>query len=107
MGETLSMITVCAWCERYLGSSGEPVTHGICPACTSRQYWRDSPVLVVSRHRQEMAPVLLRLLKGSPEVRVIVERRGDDRRRRRETDGPGVERRSGQDRRRGDDLILI
>ena len=102
------MITVCAWCDRYLGPSETPVTHGICPTCVARQHWHDSPVLVVSRHRQEMAPVLLRLLQGSPEVRVVVERRGDDRRRRREADArPGVERRSGHDRRRGDDLMLI
>ena len=102
------MITVCAWCDRYLGPSETPVTHGICVACAARQHWRDSPVLVVSRHRQAMMPVLLRLLQGSPEVRIVLERRGDDRRRGRESDaGPGVERRSGQDRRRGDDLILM
>jgi hypothetical protein len=102
------MITVCAWCDRYLGPSGTPVTHGICEACTARQHWRDSPVLVVSRHREAMMPVLLRLLHGSPEVKIVLERRGDDRRQRRAADAePGVERRSGQDRRRGDDLMLI
>ena len=102
------MITVCAWCDRYLGPSETPVTHGICVACTARQHWHDSPVLVVSRHRQGMVPVLLRLLQGSPEVKIVVERRGDDRRRPRVADAqPGVERRSGQDRRRGDDLILM
>jgi hypothetical protein len=101
------MITVCAWCDRYLGPSGTPVTHGICVACTARQHWRDSPVLVVSRHREAMMPVLLRLLHGSPEVKIVVERRGDDRRRRAADPEPRVERRSGQDRRRGDDLMLI
>jgi hypothetical protein len=101
------MITVCAWCDRYLGPDDAHVTHGICPACTARQHWRDAPVLVVSRHREAMAPVLRHLLHGSPEVRIVVERRRDDR---RQADGPvpaNVDRRSGRDRRRRPELMLI
>ena len=102
------MITVCAWCDRYLGPEGSAVTHGICPACTARQHWRDSPVLVVSRHREAMAPVLRHLLHGSPEVRIVIERRRDERRRAEEPAPANVDRRSGRDRRRRRaDLVLV
>jgi hypothetical protein len=101
------MITVCAWCDRYLGPHETPVTHGICTACTERQLWRDSPVLVVARHRESFVPVLRHLLQGNPEVKIVVDRRQDERRRARVAITPGAERRSGQDRRRGDDLQLI
>jgi len=99
------MVTVCAWCDRYLGPEDTAVTHGICDACTARQHWRDAPVLVVARHREEMIPVLRHLLQGSPEVKIVLERRQDER---RQADcAPGVERRSGHDRRRRDDLALL
>jgi hypothetical protein len=101
------MVTVCAWCDRYLGPDETPVTHGICLACTARQHWRESPVLVVSRHREPMVPVLRHLLQGSPEVKIVVERREDERRRSRAADTIVIERRSGQDRRRRDELMLI
>ena len=101
------MVTVCAWCDRYLGPDETPVTHGICLACTSRQHWPESPVLVVSRHRQSMVPVLRQLLQGSPQVKIVVDRRADERRRSRAADVIVIERRSGQDRRRRDELTLI
>jgi hypothetical protein len=101
------MVTVCAWCDRYLGPDDVPVTHGICLACTARQHWRDSPVLVVSRHRESMVPVLRQLLQGNPEVKIVVERRADERRRARPRDVIVIERRSGQDRRRRDDMMLL
>jgi hypothetical protein len=101
------MVTVCAWCERYLGPRDAPVTHGICAACTARQHWHDRPVLVVSRHREPLIPVLRHLLQGSPEVKIVLERRQDERRQRDFVPGPGVERRSGSDRRRRGDLLLI
>jgi hypothetical protein len=103
--ERRSMLTVCAWCDRFLGPADAEVTHGICAACTSRQHWRDSPVLVVSRDRESIAPVLRELLHGHPEVRVVVDRRQDHRRHAAPAES-GVERRSGQDRRRPPDLIL-
>ncbi len=100
------MFTVCAWCDRYLGSKDAEVTHGICAACTSRQHWRDSPVLVVAPHREEMVEVLRHLLRGSPEVTIVVDRRRLNRRRRALV--PPIERRSVADRRRRrTDLQLI
>jgi hypothetical protein len=100
------MVTVCAWCDRYLGPENSAVTHGICAACTARQHWRDSPVLVVAAHREPLIPVLQHLLAGSPEVRIVVDRRRDERRRYDSVEAPNVERRSGRDRRRRDDLFL-
>ena len=105
MGETLPMITVCAWCDRYLGGHEVAITHGICTTCTARQHWHDSPVLVVSRERESLIPVLRHLLHGIPEVKIVLERRADER--RQATFVPGVERRSGRDRRRRDDLALL
>ncbi len=95
------MVTVCAWCERYLGASPEPpVTHGICPACAARQQWQDTPVVVVSRHRADLREVLQHLLQGEPAIRVVVDRRAGDRRREEGVIDPGTERRQASDRRR-------
>jgi hypothetical protein len=99
------MVTVCAWCDRFLGPDEAPVTHGICTACAARQHWRDSPTVVVSRAREAMIPVLRHLLQGIPEVKIVLERRQDER--RQTSFAPGVERRSGRDRRRRDDLVLL
>jgi hypothetical protein len=100
------MVTVCAWCDRYLGPNDAAVTHGICTACTARQHWRDSPVLVVSREREELMPVLRHLLHGIPEVTIVVERRQDERRQAEHAPAAG-DRRSGHDRRRHGDLVLL
>jgi len=99
------MMTVCAWCDRFLGPDNGEITHGICGACTARQHWRDVPVLVVAAHRQELVPVIEELLRGHPELRIVVDRRRDRRRRQAGTQA-GVERRSGADRRRQPDLYL-
>ena len=101
------MVTVCAWCDRYLGPDDAVITHGICNACTARQHWRDLPVLVVSRHREALIPVLRHLLQGSPEVKIVLERRQDRRRQSPVVAVPAEERRSGHDRRRRGDLLLI
>jgi hypothetical protein len=98
------MLTVCAWCDRFLGPDSPDVSHGICTACTARQHWRDSPVLVVAPEREALVPVLRHLLQGRPEVRIVVDRRQD--RRRREAAAASVERRSGQERRSRPDLFL-
>jgi hypothetical protein len=99
------MLTVCAWCDRFLGPEHVEITHGICTACTARQHWHDSPVLVVAPHRAAMVPVLRQLLQGQPEVKIVLDRRHDHRRRQ---DGPAAdgERRSGQDRRHRADMQL-
>ena len=78
------MVTVCAWCQRYMGSM-EPlhnpsVSHGICSDCVERDSLDDAPVLVVSRDRVEAIPVLQSLLRGAPEIAIVVDRRAGERR---------------------------
>ena len=79
------LVTVCAWCERFLGmrkSEGEDVvSHGICRACATRHHWIEPPTLVVSRARPDLQRVLQELLRGTPEIRVVVDRRERERRR--------------------------
>jgi hypothetical protein len=102
------MVTVCAWCERYLGAreTDPPVTHGICDPCTARQRWADTPVLVVSPHRAELSALLEHLLRGDPAIRVIVDRRAGERRQAR-GDVEGDRRLEPDRRRRGADAVLI
>ena len=78
------MITVCAWCQSYLGSK-EPmddpgITHGICTPCAQRQTLEGAPVLVVSPNRAGTIPLLNTLLRGSPDIAIVVDRRGGERR---------------------------
>lgn len=104
------MVTVCAWCERYLGAQETemPVTHGICAPCTSRQRWSDTPVLVVSRDRADLQGVLQHLLQGEPAIRVVVDRRETHRRRAEdESVSPGERRMMSDRRRRSADAFLI
>ena len=59
------MVTICAWCQRYLGTK-EPLadpslTHGICKTCALRQQLAGSPTLVISRERAQALPFLLGL----------------------------------------------
>lgn len=91
------MVTVCAWCQKFLGLkepfSQADVSHGICTTCSARQHIDDFPVLVVSRSRVDTLPVLESLLKGTPEIKVVVDRRQNDRRRHRQgVDVPGGRR---------------
>jgi len=78
------MVTVCAWCQRYMGSK-EPlhdpaVSHGICSACVERQSLTDTPVVVVSPARVSTIPLLQTLLRGAPDVTIVVDRRSCERR---------------------------
>jgi hypothetical protein len=78
------MVTVCAWCQKYMGSK-EPlhdpaVSHGICGACVERESLDDAPVLIVSRGRAEAIPMLQTLLRGAPEIAIVVDRRASERR---------------------------
>ena len=78
------MVTVCAWCQKYMGSK-EPlqdpsVSHGICSACVERQSLADTPVLVVSPDRAGAVPLLNTLLRGAPDVAIVVDRRSRERR---------------------------
>jgi hypothetical protein len=91
------MVTVCAWCEKFLGLkeplSHADISHGICNTCSARQRIEDFPVLVVSRTRIDTLPILESLLKGSPEIKVVVDRRQNERRRQRAAvDIPGGRR---------------
>ena len=97
------MVTICAWCERYLGTTKEPgpvVTHGICEPCAARQRWTDAPVIVIARHRAELRAVLEQVLRGEPAMRIVVDRRLGDRRRSRVEPGSTWENPRGRDRRR-------
>ena len=104
------MIAVCVRCQRFLGikdpvSQGD-VSNGICPACSARQQIADFPVLVVSRSRADTIPVLEGLLQSTPEIKVVVDRRQNDRRRSRASvDVPGG-RRLLRDRRERLSLLL-
>jgi hypothetical protein len=107
------MVRVCAWCQRYLGSM-EPfhdptISHGICSDCVERDPLDDAPVLVVSRGRERAIPVLRSLLRGAPEIAIVVDRRGHDRRGDSDHGRPVayvVERRE-TDRRRSPSLYLV
>src|SRR5437870_1438276 len=78
------VVSVCAWCERFLGikepKSDSTITHGICRTCFARQTWTETPVLVVSRERQHLVPILEEMMRGIPEIRLVVDRRRQDRR---------------------------
>ncbi len=84
------MVTVCAWCQKYMGSM-EPfhdpaVSHGICTNCIERESLADAPVLVVSPRRAPAIPVLQTLLRGAPEIAIVVDRRARERRGDHESD---------------------
>ena len=103
------MVRVCAWCQRYLGIKHPHqggISHGICRPCSARQHWKEAPVLVVSPEMKHVIPVLEELLRGKPEILVMLERRngdrrnGDERRKaRRVEDSPRNDRRKGEDQR--------
>jgi hypothetical protein len=105
------MVSVCAWCEKYLGVK-EPldsleVSHGICSACKARQQLEEPPTLVISKRRADALPVLASLLQGTPAIPVVVDRRSIERRRERPSvDIPGG-RRMLRDRRRGTDIVVV
>ena len=105
------MVCICAWCEKYLGVK-EPletfeVSHGICPVCRARQELERPPTLVISKTRADALPVLEGLLKGTPAIPVVVDRRTYDRRGEKlPVDIPGGRRMLG-DRRQGTNLMLL
>jgi hypothetical protein len=107
------MVTVCAWCQKYMGSM-EPfhdpaVSHGICASCLERDSLEDAPVLVVSPRRAPAIPMLQTLLRGAPEIAIVVERRAGERRGEEAHGRPiayVVDRRA-TDRRRAPSLYLV
>jgi hypothetical protein len=101
------MVHVCAWCERFLGPTSPElrVSHGICSPCLKGLDWEDDPpVLVLSRRRAHLLPVFRELLRGTPGVRVVVDRR-EGPRRQADAPAPAADRRR-TDRRRQPDLTL-
>ena len=111
------MVTVCAWCQKYMGSKEplhEPaVSHGICDACVERRSFDREPVLVVSRDRAALIPKLQTLLRGAPEISIVLDRRSVERRRGNgKGDGHGspvasVADRRGTSRRRTPSFYLV
>lgn len=105
------MVRVCAWCERYLGvkdSETIAVTHGICAPCLTRQEWSEAPTLILSREREPLLPLFRSLLRGAPEIQIIVDRRIGERRRAAEPPPtPSGRPPRGPDRRRRLDLAVV
>lgn len=103
-------ISVCAWCDRYLGvrnpDDAALLSHGICRPCSTRYRWIDTPILVVSRKRAGLAPVLEEVIRGASIVPVVVDRRLRDRRAQQVLKA-GFNRRSGSDRRLGSTIALF
>jgi hypothetical protein len=103
-------ISVCAWCDRYLGvrnpEDAAVVSHGICRPCATRYRWIDTPILVVSRKRAVLAPVLEEVMRGASILPVVVDRRLRDR-RAQQVLKPGFNRRAGSDRRLGSTIALF
>ena len=90
----------CAWCGRDLGvkettgsRKGQPGTSGgakaergnpsedsevtstICPRCAEAFAAYRNPVLVVSREGARMYEDLVEMLKGRPEIQIVIDRR--------------------------------
>lgn len=79
------LVRVCAWCQRFLGTLETPhakgaISHGICLACSVRHQWAEPPTLVVCRSRAALLPVLQEMVRGTPAIPVVVDRRQGERR---------------------------
>jgi hypothetical protein len=93
------VLGICAWCGKEVGQEEghgsapgsrqatplrdgterreeEENTSTICPNCARRLTNYRKPVLVVSREWARMYDQLVELLKGQPEIEVILDRRG-------------------------------
>ena len=122
------MRRICAWCGKEVGAevSGEAprterdaanplqvnpqredtervenqeTTSTICPDCAERLTTYRKPVLVVSQEWARMYDQLVEMLKGQPEIEVILDRRGIG------SGNDGVDW-SEQERRRPESLVL-
>jgi hypothetical protein len=105
------MVKVCAWCQRFLGTtdSEDPlsISHGICLTCVARQQRVEMPTLVITLKWADTMPLMEALLKGTPDIPVVLERRLADRRRTYHPSREPEDRRRLQDRRRSDGILLI
>jgi len=104
------MVTVCAWCQKYMGTKdpldNPTVTHGICSTCALRQQLGVMPTLVISKEHAEALPVFQGLLTGVPEIRVVVDRRQGER-RLEPSDGQQPEQRRTNERRQKKRTSLV
>jgi hypothetical protein len=102
------MRLVCGGCQRYLGTTPPyrdlRVKHDLCAPCALRER-RELATVVISKERADVLPLLRGLLRNQSDVRLLVDRRGGDRRR----EDVWVERcrRDGPDRRRISSLRLV
>lgn len=105
------MVTVCAWCQKYMGTKDPPddptVTHGICPTCALRQQLGEMPTLVIAKEHAESLPVFQSLLTGVPEIRVVVDRRLGERRIEPPPSEEQYEQRRTNERRQNIRLFLV
>ena len=105
-----ALVGVCGRCQRYLGPTGPhpdvQVTYGVCLTCLAREKWADSPTLVISRSKAALLPVLQDLLSGTPQIRVLIDRRAGERRHTPAPVAISEDRRRGPDRRRGAPMLL-
>jgi len=105
------MITVGAWCQKYMGTKepvGDPmVTHGICATCALRQQLGVMPTLVIAREHACTLPLFESLLTGVPEIQVVVDRRKGERRREPPPGGEEYEHRRTNERRQTVRLLLV
>jgi hypothetical protein len=81
------------------------VSHGICDPCLERESVGEVPVLVVSRERVEAIPMLESLLRGAPEIAIVVDRRGKGNGHGRPV--ADVVDRRGKERRRTPSFFLV
>jgi hypothetical protein len=104
------MVTVCAWCQRYMGSR-EPLdrpelTHGICDDCRQReQHPPGGVLLVVSREREGQVGLLRSMLR--PGASVVLDRRTAERRQRSARPRDATADRRAEDRRRTACLYVV
>jgi len=116
----------CAWCGRDLGvketsrnRKGQPVTSGgataerakppedlevtstICPRCAEAFVTYRNPVLVVSREWARMYEDLVEMLKGRPDIQIVIDRR------RSANDGEEKDGWKGPERRRKKDPFSL
>jgi hypothetical protein len=102
------MRTVCAWCGTTVteGEAGDTtVSHGICPQCSRRYFSAGYRYAVLPRQRSFLFPEIESALRAVRGIRVILDRRWSERRRRRA--GVRDERRAPRgDRRHAPGLIV-
>jgi hypothetical protein len=83
------------------------VSHGICSICAARQQMGEVPTVVISRKKAGTLPILEGLLRGTPEIRVVVDRRTGERRQQPSPAEPPAGRRTMRDRRQAVSYVVV